>query len=152
MVALVDIDFASCPHLAIIREAAGEGAARALVKARGGVTIYLPETPTADCVLTQIVGLRAARQIAEALGAPRTINIPTGRGSYHSRRIDWSRVVALHDAGLTHREITQDVGCTDRQVRNILRQELGRRSDRQRHQERKQLRAIGDAGADGGQS
>jgi hypothetical protein len=140
MIALADIDFASCPHLTLIRDVAGEKAVLALVKARGGVDIYLPETPTADCALVRIVGLEAAKRIVDALGSFRKINIPTGRGSGHSRRIDWARVVALHDVGMTRRKIAEEVGCTDRQVRNILRQELGRREDQRRRRERERLR------------
>lgn len=114
-------DYASSPTLTAIREAAGEAAVLALVAARGGRAVYLPARVTPHCELARIVGVEAARAIVAALDGGRQIDIPTGRGLAHGRRIDHGEVRRLRAEGLAVGEIAARMGCTRRQVWHILR-------------------------------
>lgn len=116
-----DPDYASSPTLTAIREAAGEAAVLALVAARGGRAVYLPRQVVPDCDLARIVGVEAARAIVAALDGGRQIDIPTGRGLAHGRRIDHGEVRRLRAEGLAVGEIAARMGCTRRQVWHILR-------------------------------
>lgn len=115
-----EIDWASSPTLTRIREVAGEEAVRKLIAARGGCQLYLPEKVTPDCCLTSIVGLHAARKIVDSMGSHTRIDVPTGRGHRHGRRIDHAEVRRLWGEGVTTTAIARQVGCTSRHVHNIV--------------------------------
>lgn len=115
------LDYAASPILSAIRAAAGETAAAALVAARGGREVYLPRRPTPRCDLARIVGLEAALAIVAALEGGRMLAVPTGRGLAHGRRIDPAEVQRLRGQGLAIGAIAAKMGCSKRQVWNILR-------------------------------
>lgn len=115
-----EIDWASSPTLTTIREVAGEEAVRKLIAARGGCKLYLPNKVTPDCSLTSIVGLDAARKIVDRMGAHISIDVPTGSGHRHGRRIDHDEVRRLWGEGVTATAIARQVGCTSRHVYNIV--------------------------------
>lgn len=142
MVEPIIIDFASSPHLSIIREIAGEEAAQALVRKKGGTSVYVPIHPKKEHVLAKIVGIKAALKISERFGLE-TLEISNGRGLSHARRIDPAEAVALADTGLSCRKIADRLDCTSRNIRKILEIERGRRLDRARHEARRQRRNEG---------
>ncbi len=115
------IDFAASPTLTTLRDEIGEGPTVKLVMAKGGTDVYLPDRATDDCALARIIGYEAVATLIEIFGGHRHLEIPTGRGLAHGRRIDPERVRYLSQVlRLSVDQIAREVGCTARQVRNIL--------------------------------
>jgi CRP-like cAMP-binding protein len=92
---------------------AGDGAAFALVEARGGRRVYIPhETAATDSELAKIVGLDAALRLAKRYG-PRRFT-PARRWRL------MERVVQLDEHGLSRAAIAERLGCTERAVYGLL--------------------------------
>lgn len=125
------IDWAASPTLSRIREVAGDAAAVALVAARGGTEVWIPQRPDESCDLVRIVGAAAARAIADAFGSG-PLRVPTGRGLAHGRRIDPQAVATLTAAGASLNGIARRLHCTARQVSNIRRRLAGLEADEQK--------------------
>lgn len=97
--------------LSSIAAAAGEEAALAIAKARGGTQIYVPPEPEADHWLSQLVGHEAAIAIGQRLTwgvAGVRVVVPLATGP---------RIDRLIDAGLSERAIALETGSTIRTVR-----------------------------------
>lgn len=104
--------------LADIALIAGEEAARRVAGAVGGTRVYIPPVPQPDHWLAKLVGLEAARKIADhftaGIGGAR-IDIPLGdTGFAASQR---ARADAMILAGRSERDIARACGYTDRGVR-----------------------------------
>lgn len=104
--------------LAEIATAAGEDAARAIVRKHGGTQIYIPPSPGPDHWLSQLVGPAKARAIAEHLTCgvgPLRLEVPlAGTGSIDLIR---ERCDAMLRAGRSERDIARACGYTIRGVR-----------------------------------
>lgn len=103
--------------LADIARIAGEEAARRVAGAVGGTRVYIPPVPGADHWLSQLVGLEAARKIADHFGAgfPARIDIPLGDTGFIASQ--QARIDAMILAGRSERDIALACGYTDRGVR-----------------------------------
>ncbi|WP_432769788.1 MAG: hypothetical protein HEQ22_03310 [Sphingopyxis sp.] len=121
------------PLLAEIAEVAGEPAALAIARARGGTEVYIPPVPANDHWLCRLVGRDEAKAICEALtraqGRPRRVELPLGpAGSAAKKRAE---VDALLGADASERDIALRTGYTIRGVR-ARRKKLGiKRNDGQ---------------------
>lgn len=114
------LDYAASPTLTTLRETIGEALTIKLVMAKGGTDVYLPERPKQSGSLSRIIGIEAVMRLCEAFGAHRHLEVPTGRGLAHGRRIDPAKVWTMHLGGMSGDQIAQHMQCTARQVRNIL--------------------------------
>lgn len=104
--------------LADIAMIAGEEAARRVAGAVGGTRVYIPPHPGPDHWLAKLVGLEAARKIADhftagALGA--RVDIPLGDTGFIASQ--QARIDAMILAGRSERDIALACGYTDRTVR-----------------------------------
>lgn len=101
-----------------IAEVAGDDAALAIAKVRGGTEIYVPPNPGPDHWISRLVGLDKARAIADLLTCgvgPRRVELPLGpRGHQHSKR---AQVDALIREGMSERDIALRTGYSIRGVR-----------------------------------
>ena len=73
-----------------IMEVAGPEAAWALARAHGGTTVYIPTRASRDHWLTELVGLKAARQICDHYRVANTgirLLIPIGRQAAQRQRL-----------------------------------------------------------------
>lgn len=100
-----------------IADIAGEHAALAIARARGGTRVYIPPEPAADHWISELVGQKAARAIAARLtmgaGGLR-ITLPTGgAGSAAKQRAEVDRLLEL---GRSTRDIALETGYTTRSV------------------------------------
>lgn len=141
MVSLEDIDFSAQPYLTIIRDVAGDQCVLKIIEAFGGTRMLIPKRFFKNSKFVNVVGIEDANKVIshwDKSPFPGSIDIPTGRAGKPSRRIDWDAVVSMHDNGIKRRQIARDLGCTERHIRNILRQELGRREDVARQKVRQQ--------------
>lgn len=97
--------------LAQLRETIGDEATLALVEARGGLTVSVPETAREGQVLAEIVGLAAAEKLSQ-LYAREVIQVPLAK--------DW-RIEIYAAQGMTNPEIAKRLGMTTRRVRSARR-------------------------------
>jgi hypothetical protein len=104
--------------LAEIARVAGEDAARALSRARGGTQIYLPPEPAPDHWLSQLVGHDRALAIADQLtcgvGGMR-LEIPLGDTGYAAS--GRAKIDAMIRDNFSERDIALATGYTTRAVR-----------------------------------
>jgi hypothetical protein len=121
------------PILTEIAEVAGEEAALAIARVRGGTEVYIPPRPRNDHWLCRLVGRDEAKAICARLtsgqGRPRRLEIPLGpTGSAASIR---AKVDALLGADMSERDIALRTGYTIRGIR-ARRKKLGiKRNDGQ---------------------
>lgn len=115
--------------LAEIAEVAGDDAAMAIAQARGGTQIYIPPVPADDHWLCQLVGVEAARVIADhftcgILGRRLELPLgPAGHGASMRAKVD-----AMLRAGASERDIALATRYTTRAIRR-RRANLGLESD-----------------------
>lgn len=115
------IDWAASPTLTTLRERLGEALTVKLVMERGGTDVYLPDRASDDCALAKVIGQDAVAMLIEHFGGHRHLEIPTGRGLAHGRRIDPETVRHLSQVmKFSADEIARELQCTARQVRNIM--------------------------------
>ncbi|TCS62569.1 helix-turn-helix domain-containing protein [Varunaivibrio sulfuroxidans] len=104
--------------LAEIAAVAGDGAALALARARGGTEIEVPKNPHPDCQLARIVGLDAARAIAREIGHGRlAIPMAALRGPAARR----AAAAAMSDKGASAVTVALSCDMSTRTVRRIRR-------------------------------
>lgn len=104
--------------LADIAMIAGEDAARLVAAAVGGTQVYIPPQPGADHWLAKLVGLDAARRIADHFTAgvgPARIEIPLGDVGFMATA--QARCDAMLMAGRSERDIALALRYTIRGVR-----------------------------------
>lgn len=89
----------------------GETATLALVNARGGRQVYVPEKPTAETTVAKIVGLDAATILGKEFGRE-AITVPIAR--------EW-RILVLSDQGKSVPQIAAQVGSHVDTVRRVRR-------------------------------
>jgi hypothetical protein len=115
--------------LAEIAEVAGDDAALAIAQARGGTQVYVPPVPPEDHWLCQLVGLKAARDIADLLTCGvggRRLEVPLGPAG-HAANIR-AKVDAMLRDGASERDIALATRYTTRAIRR-RRAKLGLESD-----------------------
>lgn len=112
-----------------IADVAGEAAALAIAKARGGTEIYIPPVPAPDHWMSKLVGSTAARAIADHLtcgvGGLR-VELPTGPAGHAAQAR--AQVDAMIREGRSERDIALTTGYTARTVRR-RRAQLGKPAD-----------------------
>jgi len=117
--------------LAEIADIAGEDAALAVAAARGGTQIYIPPAPDRDHWLSRLVGLQAAKAIADRLtcgvGGMR-VELPLGPKG-HAARVR-AKVDRMIQDNRSERDIALATGYTIRGVRK-RKAKLKPRDDRQ---------------------
>lgn len=104
--------------LADIAMIAGEEAARRVAGAVGGTRVYIPPQPGPDHWLSKLVGIDAARKIADHFTAgvgPLRIDIPLGDTGFIASQ--QARIDAMIVAGRSERDIALACGYTGRGVR-----------------------------------
>lgn len=111
--------------LAQIAAVAGEEAALAIARARGGTQIYVPPAPGPDHWLSQLVGSEAASAIGEALAdghAGVRIDLPLGPTGAVARQAAArnAQMDAMIAAGRSERDIALATGYTVRSVRRRI--------------------------------
>ena len=94
-----------------IREAIGDAAALKLIEARGGTTVFVPGEPRDGQILTEIVGLDAARELASRWGKE-YLMVPLA--------IEWRIDMLLAD-GLSAPEVARRLGIHEDRVRRRRR-------------------------------
>lgn len=97
--------------LDLLRREIGDAATLALVEARGGTTVSVPETAREGQVLVEIVGLAAAEKLSQHY-AREIITIPLAK--------DW-RIDLYAARGMQNPEIAKKLGMTTRRVRSARR-------------------------------
>ena len=104
------------PHLVgVLGELVRSGFRReafALLRARGGLTAYVPVAPEEGDSLVEIIGLDAARRLAETLGG-QTVEVSNARGAR-------SLKAQILERGGASRDIALAAGCSRRYV-NMVR-------------------------------
>lgn len=115
--------------LAEIAEVAGEDAALAIAKARGGTQIYIPPTPANDHWLCRLIGREEARAVCDHLTCgvgPRRVDLPVGpMGAAAKIRAKVDRMIA---DDRSERDIALATGYTIRAIRK-RRAKLGIQRD-----------------------
>lgn len=103
--------------LAQIAEIAGEDAAIAIARARGGTQIYLPPAPKADHWLSELIGHEAALAVADQLtgGFPMRLDVPCGptNAAAQVRAV----VDRMLSEGRSETEIARETGYSARGIR-----------------------------------
>lgn len=125
--------------LAEIADVAGEDAALAIARARGGTQIYIPPRPANDHWLCELIGIDAARKVCAQLTgevASRREIVPLGPvGKEAQLRAMRAADKALMDEMIrqqkSEREISLATGYTVRTVRKRRAQLGSPRDDRQ---------------------
>lgn len=118
--------------LAQIANVAGEDAAIAIARARGGTQVYIPPEPGPDHWLTRLIGMAAARAVADELtcgvGSIR-VDLPLGPDGHAAQAR--ARVDAMLREGASERDIALATRYTIRGIRR-RRALMGKvRDDRQ---------------------
>jgi hypothetical protein len=119
--------------LADIAMIAGEEAARRVAGTVGGTQVYIPPCPGPDHWLTKLVGLDAARRIADHFTAgvgPARIEIPLGDTGFIASA--QARCDAMLAAGASERDIALALRYTIRTVRRRRARIKSLRDTRQR--------------------
>lgn len=115
--------------LAEIAEVAGEDAAMAIARVRGGTSVYIPPVPANDHWLCRLIGRDEAAAVCDRLTCgvgPRRVDLPLGPGGFAA--LQRARVDALIREDLSERDIAQRTGYTIRGVR-MRRKKLGIKRD-----------------------
>ncbi|SCW61613.1 hypothetical protein SAMN02927924_01679 [Sphingobium faniae] len=116
--------------LAEIADVAGEDAALAIASARGGTQIYVPPVPDADHWISKLVGVEAARAIADRLtcgiGIALRLDLPLGPAGHAARQR--AQVDAMIAENRSERDIALATGYTIRTIRR-RRAKLGKPED-----------------------
>lgn len=104
--------------LAEIAAVAGDDAALAIARARGGTRVYIPPHPNSEHWMSRLVGEAAARAIADRLtmgAAGLRVDLPTGpAGKVNHQRAEADAMIR---AGRSERDIALATGYTARTVR-----------------------------------
>lgn len=103
------------PTLAAIAEVIGLQRTLSLAKKAGGTRLYFSKTAKPEHSLVRLVGLRAARDLANRFGGE-SLHVPNGRAalnSYHAR--------TLRREGRTVREIAQTLRLSERWIQELTR-------------------------------
>ena len=112
--------------LAEIAEVAGYDAALAIADVRGGTQVYIPPMPDADHWLCQLIGIEAARKVADRLtagvGVGRRVDLPLGPSGAQARLR--AKVDAMLRDGRSERDIALVTRYSTRGIRK-RRQKLG---------------------------
>jgi hypothetical protein len=119
--------------LAEIADVAGEEAALAIARARGGVQIYVPPCPAEDHWLSLLLGHAAAQKVCDQLTAgvgPRRVDVPQGPAGRLAtiRASDQAVIDAMIRDQRSERDIALSTGYTERSVRR-RRAKLGKPAD-----------------------
>ena len=107
-----DRDIRLTPSTAEMARLCGAAATLALVKARGGVAVYIPKNPDVNSALAKDIGLDNARKLAEFYGGD-TVTVPRCEISKKQRILNLQRVNS-------RRDLARQAGATDRYVRMVL--------------------------------
>lgn len=118
--------------LSTIASVAGQDAALAVADARGGTQIYVPPIPDAEHWLSKLIGLKAARLVAEELTcgfAGVRVDVPVGpNGPYLQRQAKVDRMLR---EGRSERDIALATGYSMRQLRRRRANIMPAQDDRQ---------------------
>jgi hypothetical protein len=104
--------------LAQIANVAGDDAALAIAQARGGTQIYVPPLPGPDHWLSKLVGLEAARAIADELTggfAGARIDLPLGPAGHAAQMR--AKMDAMIAQGRSERDIAMATRYSTRTIR-----------------------------------
>lgn len=102
--------------LSQIEKAAGADVVAKLCRRLGGTSFYVARNPRAGSLLTETVGIEAAKKIAVLFGGE-TIGIPLGPAANATRRRRAIR--RLLRSGHSAQEIARRIGC---HARTVMRQ------------------------------
>lgn len=94
-----------------VTRVAGPEAALILLEKQGGIALYIPHSVSQASPLARVVGLAAARQLAEAYGGEQRV-VPLLR---------WWRVQLERSRGLSNRAIARKLSMTEIAVTKLLR-------------------------------
>ncbi len=115
------------PLLNRIASVAGERAALILGREKAGQQIYIPEAPSPDHWLSQLIGHEAATALGGPFGSKHIV-IPA---ALVGQKIQRAQVIAeLLDKGYSINRIVQETGVSFNTVRNHAKKH-GRKNDRQ---------------------
>jgi len=95
-----------------LADAGHEAAVPKLVAARGGTRLYIPSTPAEGDELVRLIGMPAARALADLRGNEE-VDIPLGIG------IGAKKAAISRMAHRPASEIARTVGTTERHVRRV---------------------------------
>lgn len=104
--------------LAIVADAAGDAAARDLMRARGGMRCYIPARPRDGHWLTELVGREAASAICREIGGGE-VEIPVGTAMSAARRR--ARMADLLERGWPVDRVAHAVGVDRSTVKRMRR-------------------------------
>ena len=96
-----------------IAEEVSPEAVERLVRAFGGVSVYLPRDPKPTHKVCRVLGHDLVVRIVGVIGSGR-LSVPTGARAESDR--NGVRITALLRAGKPRSEIARTVGCTERTV------------------------------------
>lgn len=103
-------------------EVIGLDAALAIVEARGGVRLYVPEAATVDHWLAGLIGLEALAALTEVY-AREEIDVPRCAGALRALRE--REIVAEAEAGASNAELARRHHYTERGIRKLRRRVEG---------------------------
>lgn len=101
------------PLLNRIADVAGERAALILGREKAGLQIYIPEKVNADHWLAQLVGLDAAKALAQEWGSKHIVVPPAMTGDKRRRA---TTIAELIEKGYSNNQIVQLTGVSRRTV------------------------------------
>lgn len=101
-----------------IADLIGLPATLALVRAYGGVRLWVPLNIDPDHPLVKLVGHAAAAKLVDIYGGQEHFDIPRALGATLAVRD--KQIRAQRAEGATHRELALRHRLTERQIRNIL--------------------------------
>ena len=108
-----------------IADVIGDRAALRLAELYGGQErCYVPHKPQPESPWARAIGWEAFRRLCEIYGGER-IDIPRNAAAQSVK----SRILRLKGAGLAHRDIARELGCTERYVRMIVNAGDDRQTD-----------------------
>lgn len=107
--------------LAEIADVAGEDAALAIARVRGGTEVYIPPVPANDHWLCDLIGPERAAKVCDQLTGgvgPRRVDMPNGPTGFHAKQS--ARVDALIADNLSQRQIALATDYTTRGIRKRI--------------------------------
>lgn len=104
------------PRAQALAELVGLPALLALVEARGGLMLYIPQRPTPEHPIAKLIGLKATQALAAEYGGD-AIEIP--RCETTLRALLHEEIRQRRRNGETEDQVARDVGMWGRSVRRI---------------------------------
>jgi len=97
----------------------GQEAAFAVMTRFGGVKLYIPQKPEDAHPLADLLGREVLCRLCQALGGT-YLEVP--RNQARLRQLQRQRIHQLRAERLTQAQIARKMGCTERWVRQVLKQ------------------------------